>query len=244
MGQAKRVAFGLLALVAVGCGMTPTGSNPGTTTNQPVITPPSQQQPSNPQILAAIQRDVAAAYQSVNTLSAIYDDHQSKGSDRYYATHVVMKFAKPRKLRLEIGESSDSLLSGAMVVWTGGNSLSGRKDLGPIHIRQTNTLQEKPCLRGWLLNQTDYDAMVQALMQGLPRGRYLGTGSIGGQTLVMVEVPSALSGVTVERIGLDPRIKLPVYREVHETEQGPAVFTMQYGSVQVNPSLPADTFVL
>lgn len=236
----------LLSLVAVllasGCGLdTPTTPEPQET---PVpIQQPNSQQPNDPQVLQSVYQEVLATYQRVQSLTADYDHRQSKGSERYTAK-VRMKFAKPRKVRLDVTSCSDSLVSGATILWLGGSTVKGIKPVGPLTIRQEHKLTEKPCLRGWLFNQTDYDAMVQALLQGLPNARFLGNATVGGQSLVMVEFPSKLSGVTLERIGIDLNKRLPVYRELRETAQGAPVFVTQYSNLVPNASLGKDAFNL
>lgn len=231
-----------LFVLASGCGL----DAPTDPTVQETPAPIRQtypQQQNNPQVLQSLHQEVLATYQTLQSLTADYDNRQSKGSERYTAK-VRMKFAKPRKVRLEVTSCSDALVSGATIVWLGGSSIKGIKPVGPLTIRQDHKLTEKPCLRGWLFNQTDYEAMVQALLQGLPNGRYLGNATIGGQSLVMVEIPSRLSGVTLERIGIDPTRRLPVYREIRESAQGAPVFTTQYSNLVPNASLGKDAFNL
>lgn len=229
-------------LLASACGL----ENPAESVakDEPVpIQQPYPQQQNNQQVLTSLYQEVLATYQSVSTLTSLYDNRQSKGSERYSAK-VRMTFAKPRKVRLDVTASSDSMVSGASILWLGGTSIKGIKPLGPLTIKQEHKLSEKPCLRGWLFNQTDYDAMVQALLQGMPNGRFLGNTTIGGQSLVMVEIPSRLSGVTLERIGIDPTRRLPVYRELRETAQGAPVFVTHYTSMVPNATLGKNAFNL
>ncbi len=237
----RPILLSLLALsLASGCGMeAPT--EPEVPDERPAVQPINQPTQSNPQVLQGIYQEVLATYQHAQTLTADYENRQSKGSERYTAT-VKMKFAKPRKVRLDVKACSDSLVSGATIMWLGGTTIKGFKPVGPLTIKQEHKLAEKPCLRGWLFNQTDYDAMVQALLQGLPNAKYLGNATVGGQSMLMVEFPSKLTGVTLERIGLDPNKRLPVYRELRETAQGAPVFTTLYTNVVPNATLPKDAF--
>ncbi|HEY9857714.1 MAG TPA: hypothetical protein V6D05_18350 [Stenomitos sp.] len=231
----------VLVLLASGCGLdSPAEPTPKETPAPIQQTYPQQQ---DPQVLQSLYQEVLVTYQSLQSLSADYDNRQTKGNEHYTAT-VHMKFAKPRKVRLDVTSCTDSLVSGASIVWLGGTTIKGAKPIGPLTIRQEHKLSEKPCLRGWLFNQTDYDAMVQALLQGLPNGRYLGNARIGGQNLLMVEIPSRLSGVTLERIGIDPTKRLPVYREIRETAQGAPVFTTLYSKLVPNASIAKDAFNL
>lgn len=239
------IRFALPTLVAVtlacGCGLEP--PTEPVVPDEPAAQEPVTQEPTSPQALQSIYQEVLATYQRTSTLTADYEHRQTKGSERYTAT-VKMKFAKPRKVRLDVKACSDSLVSGATILWLGGGTIKGIKPVGPITLRQEHRLAEKPSIRGWLFNQTDYDAMVQALLQGLPNGRYLGNATIGGQNLLMVEVPSRLSGAAVERVGIDPNKRLPVYREIRETPQGAPVFTTLYTNVIPNAAIGKDAFNL
>lgn len=232
-------------LVLAGCGLG-TPSEPYVPSST-LVDVPSSPSPvptqDNAQLVRAIQQDVSRAYQAANTLTADFTDHQLKGGERYDATARLL-FSKPRNVHIEIRECTDQLLAGATVVWTGGRTVKGKKMIGPVPIQQEKSLEEKPCLRGWPLNQTDYDAMMQSLLGGLPNSRVLGNMNVGGQTLVMVEFPARLSGVAVERIGIDPTLRLPVYRELRESQQGPAVFTIRYQNLSVNRSIPKNAFTL
>lgn len=239
----RPVLLSLLAvLLASACGL----ENPTepVAKDEPVpIQQPYPQQQNNQQVVASLYQEVLATYQRTSTLTSDYDNQQSKGSERYTAK-VRMTFAKPRKVRLDVKSSSDTLVSGASILWLGGTVIKGIKPIGPLTIKQEHKLAEKPCLRGWLFNQTDYEAMVQALLQGLPSGRFLGNTTIGGQRLVMVEIPSRLSGATLERIGIDPAKRLPVYREVRESAQGAPIFVTHYTNLVPNATLGKNAFNL
>ncbi len=250
----RLLAFSAAMLVVVGCGRSPVGAEqPDTTTPEqpPVTTPPQtgtpgQQpgtpgQPAAPTDLAALKTEVQTAYLAVKTLKADYDNHQSKGGEKYFAK-VAMTFAKPRKLRLDIKSSSDALLSGAIVVWTGGPTLKGRKDIGFIPIKQEHKLTDKPSLRGWYYNQTDFDAMTTALVANLPTAKLLGTSKVAGTTVTMVEFKSTLPGAATERIGIDMTRKLPVYRELRESGSTTPVFTTTYTNLKVNAPVAGNAF--
>ncbi|MBI6545327.1 MAG: hypothetical protein HY692_00945, partial [Cyanobacteria bacterium NC_groundwater_1444_Ag_S-0.65um_54_12] len=216
------------------------------TAPEPVIQPPpnypvpSAPPPQNLQVLAG---EIAQTYRSITTLTADYENHQVNGKETYYAK-AHMLFAKPRKLRIDIKDSSDSLLSGASIVWLGGSTLKGRKDIGFIPIKQEHKLTDKPSIRGWTLNQTDYDAMVRSLLAGLPGAKLLGQSRIGGQSLLMVEYRATLPGVTLERIGIDTNRRLPLYREFRESANGQIVFSTIYTRPVLNARFPANAFSL
>lgn len=237
----RRLLLPLALVLLSGCGLdVPTEKTP----DKPAPIRQTYPQPqNNAQVVQSIYQEVLATYQSVQSLEADYDNRQTKGKERYTA-QVRMTFAKPRKVRLDVKACSDSLVSGASIVWLGGSTIKGAKPVGPLTIRQEHKLTEKPCLRGWTFDQTDYDAMVQALLQGLPNGRFLGNAQLGGQSLLMVEFPSRLSGVSLERVGIDPVKRLPVYRELRETPQGAPVFTTHYTHLVPNVSVGPDAFNL
>ncbi|MBM3270066.1 MAG: hypothetical protein FJZ01_20730 [Candidatus Sericytochromatia bacterium] len=248
----KLLAFSAALLVAAGCGRSPVGADTGgeapPAEEPPVTAPPTtggpgQKPPTTgtPTDLGSLKTEVATAYQAVKTLKADYDNHQSKGSEKYFAK-VAMTFAKPRKLRLDIRSSSDALLSGAIVVWTGGSTLKGRKDIGFLPIKQEHKLTDKPSLRGWYYNQTDYDAMVSALLTNLPTAKLLGTSRIGSATVTLVEFKSSLPGAATERIGIDSVKKLPVYREFREAGSTTPIFTTTYTNLQLNAPVAGNAF--
>jgi outer membrane lipoprotein-sorting protein len=237
-------------LTIVGCGGNPAGSTSPTTpeepTETPVVTPPTTTPGTNPGTtpggdLATIARDVSTTYKGLTSLKAEYENRTNKGSQTYYAK-VAMTFAKPRKLRLDIKQSSDALLNGAIVVWLGGNTIKGRKDIGPIPIKQEHKLSEKANLRGWQYNQTDYDAMVNAFLANSAKAKVLGTSKVGGTTVTMVEFKSTLPGATIERVGIDTARKLPVYREFRESATGQPVFTTTYTNLVPNANVSSDAF--
>ncbi len=237
----------VLVLALAGCG----GGNPAGTGEKtdkpdaPAIQPPATttpgQQPASPADLAKLKTDVQAAYKAVTSVKGDYDTRQTKGSEVYFAK-VKMTFSKPRKLRLDIKSSSDALLNGAIVVWTGGPTLKGRKDIGFIPIKQEHKLSEKPNLRGWLYNQTDLDAAVTATVNNLDKAKLLGNSKVGGANVVMIEFKSTLPGAAIERIGIDTARKLPIYREFRETATGKPVFTLTYTNLVLNSPVPSSTY--
>lgn len=239
-----------LILALAGCGggnPAGTGDNGGKTENpeppvvQPPITTTPGQQPGATTDLAKLKTEVQAAYKAVTSVKGEYDTRQTKGSETYFAK-VKMTFAKPRKLRLDIKQSSDALLNGAIVVWTGGSTIKGRKDIGFIPIKQEHKLSEKPNLRGWLYNQTDFDAAVTAAVNNLPTAKLLGNSKVGGVNVVMIEFKSTLPGAAVERIGIDTARKLPVYREFRESATAQPISTLTYTNLVLNSPVPANTF--
>jgi outer membrane lipoprotein-sorting protein len=250
--EKRLLGLSVALVLAAGCGRSPVGAEtpttePGTTTPEPppVTTPPQTgtpgEKPAAPGDLSALKTEVTTAYQAVKTLKADYENRQSKGGEKYYAK-VAMTFAKPRKLRLDIRSSSDALLSGAIVVWMGGSTLKGRKDIGFIPIKQEHKLTDKPSLRGWYYNQTDYDATVTSLLANLGTAKLLGTSQIGSTKVTMVEFKSTLPGAATERIGVDQARKLPVYREFREAGSTTPVFTTTYTNLQVNAPIAGNAF--
>lgn len=233
-----------LTLIVAGCGLDPATSPTPSPTPSPRVTPSvALQNPASSTTLQLMQRDVMLAYQDLRTLKSDYDNDQSQGSERYQAS-VHMRFAKPRKVRLDVTTCTDPLVAGASILWIGGATLRGKKQIGFLTINQEHALSEKPCLRGWTFDQTDYHAMVEAVMAGLPHGRLDGTVTMDGRSVVMVQFPSTLKGVSTERVGLDPVLRLPVYRELRERPDGSPVFVTRYHHLQLNADLGKDAFTL
>lgn len=251
-----------LILAIAGCGgPNPAGTGDGGTAaegpDQPATQPPVMPAPGNPGSpsnpgnpgtqpggpidVNRLRSEVEAAYRAVTSIRADYETRQTRGSQSYFA-RVKMTFAKPRKLRLDIKQSSDALLNGAIVVWTGGATIKGRKDIGFIPIKQEHKLSDKPNLRGWLYDQTDFDAAVTSAVNNLARARVLGNSKIGNATVLLVEFKSTLPGAAIERIGIDTSRKLPIYREFRETAGGKPVFTLTYSNIVLNQPVPASTF--
>lgn len=239
-----------LILALAGCG----GTNPAGTGNDdtgtgtetpdnPTTQPPGNTTPAQPGTtdLAQLRTDVQSAYRAVTSIKGDYETRQVKGSQTYFAK-VKMTFTKPRKLRLDIKQSSDALLNGAIVVWTGGSTIKGRKDIGFLPIKQEHKLSEKPNLRGWLYNQTDFDATVTAAVNNMATAKVLGNSRIGNANVLMIEFKSTLPGAAVERIGIDTARKLPIYREFRETQTGKPVSTITYSNLVLNQPVPAATF--
>jgi|GEM_PF-3339338 len=229
------------------CGNTPSGGgNPDPVwrpSSQPVTPPGRMTDPVTARQLESLRQEVATAYQRLNTLTADYDNRQSRGTDRYFAK-VHMRFSKPRKLRLDIESCSVSLLSGASVLWLGDGIVKGKKSIGVLPISTTSPLSEKPCLRGWLYSDTDYEAMVRSLLAGLGSARVVGQGTLAGRQVLTVEFPARLPGVQVERVGIDLALRLPVLREMRENAQGAPVFTTTYTKLVPNATLPGNSFSL
>ncbi|MBM3270210.1 MAG: hypothetical protein FJZ01_21455, partial [Candidatus Sericytochromatia bacterium] len=184
---------------------------------------------------------VKAAYDRVATLAADYENVQHRGRKRFTARGHV-SFGRPRKVRFEFTDSTDPLVAGSTFVWLGGPTLTGRKAVGPLVYKRAVPLAERPNLRGYTYDQMDFHAIVTAFLAGAPEARWLGTSPVGGRPLELVEYPSALRGVRIERVGIDPALDLPAYRELRETADGPAVYEAHFRNVRVNGPLPADTF--
>ena len=229
------------------CGNTPSGGgNPEPVwrpSARPATPPGGMTDPATARQLESLRQEVATAYQRLGNLTADYDNRQTRGNESYFAK-VHMRFAKPRKLRLDIEACSVSILSGASVLWLGDGTVKGKKSIGVLPIVTTSPLSEKPCLRGWLYSDTDYDAMVRSLLTGMGSARIVGQGMQAGRQVLTVEFPARLPGVQLERVGIDLALRLPVLREMRETAQGTPVFTTTYTKLVPNATLPGNSFSL
>jgi hypothetical protein len=243
-------AFPLLLVIAA-CGLAPSApagegapdraaSRPDPSRPAPIAPPGSVQAPTSPQELAAL---VARSYGAVRTLTADYETRQQNRADRNFA-RAKLVFARPRNVRMEFLDTDNFLLQGVTFVWRGGPNLVGKRMIGFFPVVAERGVREDRDLRDWTYDQTDFDAMVRSVLRGLPGGRLLGTGRMGGRELVFAEFPAARAGVATERAGIDVQRGLPVVWEFKERPQDAVVYTARYTNLALNSKLAPDAFKL
>lgn len=241
-----------IALGTASCGWVPSssGGSPerlATTppaAGAPLSGPASGSVPSPPREgLESIRSGFEAAWAGLRTLRASYENRQTAGGKSAFA-FAKLTFARPRKVKIVFGETSNLLLSHVTVVWLGGPTLRGRRAIGPFSISQERPVKADEDLRGWTYDQTDYHALAASLRRGLPDARFVGRSSVRGKAIDLLEFAAALPGVRIERVGVDPVLHLPVYWEFREAPGGPIVYSALYTNLAPNGALGPDAFEL
>lgn len=229
----------LTAALTVGCGAESPVAPDDPGYQEPA---PQPQQPSSEDPRPMLQA-VSQSYQALSTMTADYEVRQLGKKGSYTAT-VKFQFEKPRKLSMKIETCSDALRQGAKVVWLGSGKIRAKKMLGFVPIQKEHELSEPDALsvRGYRYDETDFHAMVQALLAPQANPRMLGPTTVAGVPMELVEIRPTLAGGQTERIGVDRMTRLPVYREVREG--GQIVYYQLYTHLRVNAKLPSDAFKL
>jgi hypothetical protein len=100
--------------------------------------------------------------------------------------------------------------------------------------------------RHYRFDQVDFAAMVGTVLTPGARLRSLGTDTIDGHHVEVLDVwPSRLPGCARERIGLDPTTHLPITRQSFASQSSAGDGEILHQVVDhstLNPSLPPDTW--
>lgn len=244
------VGLGLATLLA-GCG----GNNPAAKSTDDGralqlgngATSQNGQQDQNlvPQILS----EVAAARPRVNTISTslvgyFVDEKTGKsGSNK-----VKYCWQRPNKTSVSILESSTPETVGTKLVWTGGSKMAVHtKFIGfwldtDVEIHDSRATDQ----RGFFIDETSVDRMMDTFLEPTNQTRILGIGPWQSyQVVAQMEIRSSksLRNISREVFYIDGQRKLPVAREMYDRSDK-LVFRLQFNDLQINQTLPANTFTL
>jgi outer membrane lipoprotein-sorting protein len=225
----RLVAPFALALILAGCGTHVPGARPV--------------QPSNLRVREASTligglRTMAAG---LNTFSAVVSFWETDGKDTQTSTAEVYT-ARPGKIRANITQASQALKRGVKLVYLGDKKVVAK--IGPIKKTFDYADTQVTSMHNWRIDQTDLSALIGGLTDPAGQATELGPVTVNGVAGVAVAVtsPTLLPGVSKEVVVLDPTTFVPLRLEAFIGEK--PVYRLEITKAVLNPTLPADIFVL
>jgi len=141
-------------------------------------------------------------------------------------------------------------LSGSELLFLNDRRVTLQLTVGSVTVTRSFPYEDEHVVspRRLRIDQTDFTAMVGAVLTPDARLRYQGLATIDGKAVEVLDVwPSRVPGAASERVGLDPATFLPVTRQVFASSLGggQGEFLRQViDGAAVNPPLPPETWRL
>ncbi|MDB5100283.1 MAG: hypothetical protein JWM80_4704 [Cyanobacteria bacterium RYN_339] len=221
-----------IALLLAGCGTHLTGAN-----SVPSNGLRAHSRETAPALIDGL-RTMAAG---LNTFSAIVSFWETDGKDTQTSTAEVYT-ARPGKIRANITEASQALKRGVKLVYLGDKKVTAK--IGFIKKQFDYADPQVTSMHNWRIDQTDLGAMIGGLTDPAGQATDLGPVTVNGVAgqAVGVTSPSLLPGVTREVVVLNPTTFMPLRLEAYIGDK--PVYRLEITKAAINPTLPADIFVL
>lgn len=219
--------------------------SPKPAAGKPKPSPAPSVKPVTTDPLKSLMAEVKQSLSQVRTLRATIDSWNTNGQ-KSETVQTRMSFMQPDQNRVEIIQSTNSSAEGSKVVWSGTTSVTVRAKV--VFVPITLTLQQTDDrlvnARGYTVADVGLKRLIDILLHPEAKLKLLGTSSLGGRGLLMVELTSPLSpsDATKEIVGIDQQTKLPVLRQVFSGSE--MVFRTHLSNVEINPALDGSTFNL
>ncbi|MFN3428342.1 MAG: hypothetical protein ACK46X_00150 [Candidatus Sericytochromatia bacterium] len=224
----------LTSTVLVGCGATPSATEPPTRQQVPVrgLQPaagwsaqpdaPAQMAPAGvtdaqaQQLLAGVRKAQTANRGFTATVQT-----WEKGAGKTEAGTLKIAFKKPSVMRLEIQKSTNTQAQGVKLRWEGGSEFKIKPTWMPFAVGVGITDKRVISLNGWTIKETDVTCILNVLLDPATQVKFLGPQTMEGLSLVAVEVrsPKSPKGVTHEVVGIDPQSGLPKARMLYKGQE-------------------------
>lgn len=235
MRNAKSIVTSLATLVVLtGCGhVSPTGASSGSagkTTRAPLqnTVQPTTQQPAqtgapaaggvDPQRILAAVRQAQQAQQGFSANILTYE----KGPDGASTSQTMdVWWKRPSTLKIHITKGAGSS-NDAKVLWTGGSSMQVRPSYLPFGSVSVDITDNRVMsANGWTIKETDISCILNVLLDPSSQVKVLAGGApqaVEGKNVIMLQVtsPKSPKGVTMEQMGVDPSLNLPVVRMMYK----------------------------
>lgn len=160
---------------------------------------------------------------------------------------VHYSFEKPNKTAVTIAESSDPRTVGTKIVWTGGQQMAVKTKFIGFWIKTSIDERDPRAAdqRGYFLDQTCVSATLDTLLDPGNQVTFMGFGNLGGTPIAQLDVvsPRRLKGISHDVFTIDGYRKAPIVREMYD-QHNKLVFRIRMDNIQLNTTLPADTFNL
>ena len=228
-----------------GCGGPPTGMDVARSP-KPLPTP-AQQRIGAERPEDAILGKLATALNSVSYMegSVAFKEYARDGGKEEHGDAKFSFRRTPFAARVDIQESNRMLAAGSAVLWTGGETVWVHRKGIPLTLSFAFDNSLVTSIRGWRLDQTDIFSMGRVLLAPDAKVRHLGLQKVGERDRIMFEVTgtrASLPGDTPDKIGLDPRMYVPTYREIYAGSK--LVHRGQGRNLTINKKLEDDRFKL
>jgi outer membrane lipoprotein-sorting protein len=177
----------------------------------------------------------------LNTFSGIVSFWETDGKDVQTSTAEVYT-ARPGKIRANITEASQALKRGVKLVYLGDKKVVAK--IGFIKKTFAYDDTQVTSMHNWRIDQTDLGALIGGLTDAAGTATDLGPATVNGATgeAVQVTSPSLLPGVSKEVVVLNPATFVPMQLEAFIGDK--VVYRIVIAKPAINPTLPADIFVL
>ncbi|MBM3268150.1 MAG: hypothetical protein FJZ01_10930 [Candidatus Sericytochromatia bacterium] len=184
---------------------------------QPGFSPASGSLRAQADPAADLREALARAYGDLKTLAGRVTYHELDPKDSKVKKSVAtFKTDKARRwIRGFIEESDKPGSKNAETLFLNDGKITVRVKIGFVPITKTFPLDDPQVTSGrdYRLDQTDFAAMVDAVLSASASLKALGPGELGGRKVELLEVtPAGLPDASYERVGLDPATFLPVAR--------------------------------
>jgi hypothetical protein len=165
------------------------------------------------QVLAAVR--VAQQSQKGFTGTILTYEKGPKGDSESETLSVAYK--RPSTLRLEMVKASGQA-QGCKVLWDGSDNMKIKPTFlpfsMPIGVGDSRVISKN----GWTIKETDVSCILGVVLDPGAQVKNLGPQTVDGKAVTLLEVhsPKSPHGVTVEQIGIDTQINLPVVRMMYK----------------------------
>lgn len=190
---------------------------------------------------AELLKGLRATDAQLKTLSATASFWETDGQKQGdHAAEIVI--AKPGQIGAKITKSTDAMKRGVKLVYL--NDGKVRAKLGFIKKTFDYTDSTVTSLRGWRIDQTNFESIVAGILHPQASVKALGPTTVGGHAAQLLEVvsPGMLPGATKQVVALDAKRHVPLKLEVYDGTK--VVYRLELTNVQLNPQLPKDAFKL
>jgi hypothetical protein len=161
------------------------------------------------QVLAAVR--LAQQSQRGFTGTILTYEKGPKGDTETDTLSIAYK--RPSTLRLEMTHASGQA-QGCKVLWDGSDSLKVKPTFMPFSVGVGIGDSRVVSKNGWTIKETDVSCILGVVLDPGAQVRNLGPQTIDGKAVTLLEVhsPKSPHGVTLEQIGIDMQMNLPVVR--------------------------------
>lgn len=243
----------LLAVVAAASMLAGCGDPPGTVVDNGrqlngLHVNQTPQAPNQQQILGQVEAGIRATYANTQALSCdITGYFVNKDSGAVSSNAARFAFEKPNKTMITVTQSTDGRQVGTKLVWSGGSQLAVHTKFIGFWINTSVDIHDARTTdgRGYFLDQTSLDKIMQTLLDSKNQVKLLGTGNLNGVPVAQLDLksPDSFPGISHEVFVIDGQKMVPLSREMYDASNK-LVYRMTMANMQLNPSLSSDTFTL